>query len=303
MPKPIAPTKMSAMKTLYAAFEALIENNGELPRKELIEKITQKVAFENWELERYESNGQLKWLTIFLFYSIDCLKAGWITKNKGIWYITDQGRSAYKLGKEQLLEKAGIAYREWRTSNGKIKDTHTEETEDIDVTDTQIQQATIDELTAQANEGIGKYLDTIDEYIFQDLCAALIRVMGYHIDFIAPRGKDGGIDIVAYKDPLGFEKPRLKIQVKKRIETNKNNTDEIKILKSVLHKGEDIGIFITGSTFTKDARTFARLSDIHIKLIDRTDLIELWKSNYSRLTDAEKLLLPLQPIYFLGSND
>lgn len=303
MPKRPAPTKMSAMKTLYAAFEALIENNDELPRKELIEKITSKVIFEKWEEERYESNGQLKWLTIFLFYSIDCMKAGWITKNKGIWYITEEGKNAYKLGKEQLLEKAGIAYREWRSSNDKTKDSKTQETEDIDVTDTQIQQATIDELTAQANDGIGKYLDTIDEYKFQDLCAALIRVMGYHIDFIAPRGKDGGIDIVAYKDPLGFEKPRLKIQVKKRIETNKNNTDEIKILKSVLHKGEDIGIFITGSTFTKDARTFARLSDIHIKLIDRTDLIDLWKSNYHKFTDAEKSLLPLKPIYFLGSNE
>lgn len=300
MSKSPAPTKRSAMRTLYAAFDILIKNNNELPRKELIEKITQQVQFENWELERYESNGQLKWLTIFLFYSIDCIKAGWLVKNKGVWYLTPEGVAAYLLGAEKLLEEAGKAYREWKSNESKVA-IDTEKPEDhLNITDTQVQQATLDELAAQADEGIGNYLDAIDEYKFQDLCAALIEAMGYYIDFIAPKGKDGGIDIVAYKDPLGFERPRLKIQVKKRIESNKSTTDEIKILKSVLHKNEDIGIFITGSTFTRDARMFARQSDIHIRLIDRQDLIQLWRENYPKLSAQSKALLPLQAIYFLG---
>ena len=37
-------------------------------------------------------------------------------------------------------------------------------------------------------------------YEFQDLVAALLRAMGYYTPFIAPKGKDGGVDIIAYRD-------------------------------------------------------------------------------------------------------
>ncbi len=36
--------------------------------------------------------------------------------------------------------------------------------------------------------------------------------MGYHTPFISPKGKDGGIDIIAYQDALGINKPRIKVQ-------------------------------------------------------------------------------------------
>src|SRR5688500_4820558 len=108
----LAKTKRSAMKTLHTAFQVLIENGGELSRKALIEEMTKRVEFEPWETERYESNGQLKWLTVFVFYSIDCIKAGWLTKTKGTWYITPEGEQAYKLGPQKMLETASKAYRD-----------------------------------------------------------------------------------------------------------------------------------------------------------------------------------------------
>lgn len=304
MAKILAPTKMSAMKTLYAAFEALIENNDELPRKELIDKITSKVTFEKWEEERYESNGQLKWLTIFLFYSIDCMKAGWITKNKGIWYLTPEGKEAYKLGAEKLLDNAGKAYREWKANEDKnpLKKS-TKETDDVDIRDEQIQKATLDELEAQAKESIGNYLENIDEYKFQKICSVLLKAMGLYIEFVSPPGKDGGVDIIAYKDALGLEKPRIKVQVKKYKEQNKIDVKPIRELKGLLNVNEHAGIFITSSSFTKDAEIFARNSDIHIKLIDRESFIDLWQENYHKMNEEEKALLPLKSIYFLGSND
>jgi predicted Mrr-cat superfamily restriction endonuclease len=47
-------------------------------------------------------------------------------------------------------------------------------------------------------------------YEFQDLAAALLRGMGYYTPFVAPTGKDGGVDIIAYRDPLGTVSPRIK---------------------------------------------------------------------------------------------
>lgn len=306
MTKKIAPTKMSAMKTMYAAFEILINNNDELPRKELIEKMTEKLVFEDWETERYESNGQLKWLTIFLFYSIDCMKAGWLTKNKGTWYITPEGKEAYKLGAEKLLETAGKAYREWKANEDTItplKDVSKGGKVDVDIRDEQVQKATLDELEAQAKESIGNYLESIDEYKFQKICSVLLKAMGLYIEFVSPPGKDGGVDIIAYKDALGLEKPRIKVQVKKYKEQNKIDVKPIRELKGLLNVNEHAGIFITSSSFTKDAEIFARNSDIHIKLIDRASFIDLWQDNYNKMSEEEKALLPLQPIYFLGSND
>ena len=40
--------------------------------------------------------------------------------------------------------------------------------------------------------------------------------MGYYTPFVAPQGKDGGIDVIAYRDPLGTVSPRIKIQIKHR---------------------------------------------------------------------------------------
>ena len=38
--------------------------------------------------------------------------------------------------------------------------------------------------------------------------------MEYHTPFIYLKGKDGGLDIVAYSDLLGGSAPRVKVQLK-----------------------------------------------------------------------------------------
>ncbi len=58
-------------------------------------------------------------------------------------------------------------------------------------------------LESDAREGIRQFIASKSPYEFQDMVAALLRAMDYHTPFIAPKGKDGGIDIIAYLDPLG----------------------------------------------------------------------------------------------------
>jgi restriction system protein len=48
---------------------------------------------------------------------------------------------------------------------------------------------------------------------FADFIAHLLNTMGYRTR-VSPEGPDGGIDIVAHKDELGFEPPIIKVQVK-----------------------------------------------------------------------------------------
>ena len=120
--------------------------------------------------------------------------------------------------------------------------------------------------------------------------------MGYYTPFVAPKGKDGGVDIIAYRDPLGTVSPRIKVQVKHREQSA--NVQEIRQLMGLLQKDGDVGIFISSGGFTPDAKTTARSSHVHVELIDLPRFIELWQEFYSKLSDEDKSMLPLTPIFF-----
>jgi restriction system protein len=139
-------------------------------------------------------------------------------------------------------------------------------------------------------------------YDFQDLVAALLRAMKYHTPFISPKGKDGGLDIIAYNDPLGATTPRLKIQVKHRPDSY-IPVDDIRSLTGLLNKDGDIGLFVTSGSFSPEAQRSARESHRHIRLLDIDNFIELWQEFYDKLSDDDKNMLPLHSINFLGSND
>ena len=91
------------------------------------------------------------------------------------------------------------------------------------------------------------------------MVAALLRAMEYHTPFIAPKSKDGGIDIIAYLDPLGAKTPRIKVQVKHKPETA-IGASEVRALSGVLKAG-DIALFVTSGTYSADARNAASGND------------------------------------------
>lgn len=78
----LAPSKESAAKTLFATFKILKEAGGQLPSKEVIEKIRERVEFTEWEKQVYEKTGYVRWESILHFYTIDAVKAGFLRKNK-----------------------------------------------------------------------------------------------------------------------------------------------------------------------------------------------------------------------------
>lgn len=294
-----ADTKRSAIKSIYTAYLILKENGLELRRKDLLEKLENRLDFEEWEQDVYPSNNSPKWLTIFLFYTIDSVKAGFLLKQKGIWYLTPEGEKAMELGPEGLFLAANKGYWEWDAKREKGTGNNQEKEDGIDIE--KAPPPSIEELQEQAKEAIGAYIDKLKEFEYQHLCAVLLKAMGYYIDFEAKPGKDGGLDIVAFKDPLGYEKPYLKVQVKHYKLNSKVDVKDIRSLKGLLHAGEDIGVFICSGHFTRDAEIFARETNAQIKLINREDFIELWQEYYENLEEDDKKKLPLQPIYFIAT--
>ncbi len=301
MAKRVSQSKASATKTIMATFQILKEAGGELRGREVIDKIPHRVDLSDWEKERYEKTGYIRWESILHFYSIDCIKAGFLRKESGLWILTPEGEEAMKYGEEVLLESAMKAYKRWKNDNPK-EPIASDELEDVGRNEQQQQQALLQQYLDVASEGLLEFVKGKNPYEFQDLVGALLRAMGYFTPHIAKRGKDGGIDIIAYTDPLGTQEPRIKVQVK-----HKPNTpipvEDIRQLIGILSKPGDVGLFVTSGRFSPDAERSARESHKHIELIDFERFMSLWKEFYSKMNDEEKNLMPLQAIYFLGVNE
>lgn len=292
-----------AEKTIFAAFNILKDAGGEMRGKDVIDKIREIVSFDEYENHRLEKTGNIRWESVLRFFTIDCMKAGFLRKNKGTWILTDEGEKAIKLGKENLLKTATELYRQWDGNRKKetVKEDILEE-DFIEVNTNQAQEAILNQYEEEAYNGIRNFVINKNPYEFQDLVAGLLKAMGYFISEVAQRGPDGGIDIIAFTDALGTKQPRIIVQVKHRPYDNVSS-DEVQKLAGTLKRNTDVGIFVTSGTFSKPAVKEARESREHIELIDFNRFTSLWQEYYPKMNDEQKNLLPLHPVYFLGSNE
>ena len=291
-------TKACATKTLYAVMKEMSRRGGSMPAKELYPFVNENVELTEWEKEPAGKMKYIRWTNSFQFYSIDYQKAGFIVKKSGNWYLTPEGEAILKKSPEEVMNIANAAYHEWRRLNPKDESTEEEPTDETAEKDNAMN---LDLLESDAREGIRKFIVSKSPYEFQDMVAALLRAMGYHTPFIAPKGKDGGIDITAYLDPLGAQTPRIKVQVKHKPETAIGASD-IRALLGVLRAG-DIALFVTSGTFSPDAKNTGTSSHEFIRLIDGDEFIDMWLEFYDKMTDDDKNMLPLKRISFLGNNE
>lgn len=127
---------------------------------------------------------------------------------------------------------------------------------------------------------------------FTDLIANLLNTLGYRTR-ISPEGPDGGIDIIAHRDELGFEPPIIKVQVK----SSEGNVGD-PVVSALYGKvgANEYGLLITLGKFTNQASNFAK-SKSNLRLIDGEELIELILSHYDQLDSRYKGLLPLKKVY------
>lgn len=291
-------SKACATKTLYAVMKEISRRGGSIPVKDIYPFVNMNVSLSDWEREPAGKMQYIRWTNSFQFYSIDYQKAGFIVKKNGFWYITPEGEKALKKSPEEVMNMARAAYVEWKK---KREIEEGPEEEPTDETAEKDNSMNLDLLESDAREGIRRYIISKSPYEFQDMVAALLRAMEYHTPFIAPKGKDGGIDIIAYLDPLGAKTPRIKVQVKHKPDTA-IGASEVRALSGVLKTG-DIALFVTSGTYSTDAKNAASSSDKFIRLIDGNDFIEMWQEYYHKMSDEDKNMLPLKRISFLGNNE
>ena len=291
----------TSAKTMFAALTILSKNGGSMPIRVLMQEIEKSVELSEWEKEILENTGNIRWQSNMHFTSVDYVRAGFLIKKKGTWTITPEGEDALKLGPEKLRDLAWQRYNAWYRSKeptSEVKPVEHPEEDNDPAKETMIELETLEE---RAANGIREYLKSKNPYEFQDLVASLLKAMGYYIQSVAPRGKDGGIDIVAYTDPLGAKTPRIKVQVKHKPDTATGAAD-VRALLGILKAG-DIALFVTSGTYSTEAKHAASSGDKFIRLIDGDEFIEMWQEYYDKMSDEDKNMLPLKRIAFLGNNE
>lgn len=132
----------------------------------------------------------------------------------------------------------------------------------------------------------------LDPYQFEHFVAHLLERMGYHTRATQQSG-DGGIDIIASKDELGFEKPIIKVQCKQKLSSTGH--PEVAQLYGHIDK-EEHGLFVTLGNYTAQALTFER-SKPNLRLIDGSTLVDLLFNHYESFEPSYQTLLPLKRTY------
>lgn len=283
---------------LREAFKFLMDKPEGARAADVLKALGERVAMSDFERGEYPSTpGSPRWEKIFRFASIATVKAGWLAKSKGVWSLTDEGRRAYEkyADPEKFYRTADHIYREWRSSRPEPvgEPDLEEEVEHIRVTHEQAME--------DAWSEVSDFLRGMDPYDFQDLVAELLKAMGYHVSWVAPRGKDAGVDIIAHTDPLGANPPRIKVQVKRTEDAAK--VESVRAFMSKLGD-DDLGIFVCRGGFTKDAADEAREQEKRkVTLIDEERLFDLWVEHYEELTQDARQRMPLRPIYFLAPEE
>lgn len=281
---------------LRRLFEILMVQPDGMQARDALAALASSVQMTPYEAGSYESGGR-RFDKIIRFATVDCVKAGWLQKQKGRWTITEEGRDAYHtlVDPEAFYRRALELYRKWKQARDDGDGTgDVEGDEEVEKT----AAVTLEEAQEASWGEIRSYVHAMNPYDFQDLVGALLRGLGYHIAWTAPPGKDGGVDLVATPDPLGMGSPRIKVQVKRQVASV-----DVNGLRSFLATlgTDDVGLFVCLGGFTKDADYEARQQTTRrITLIDIERLYDLWVEHYPRLPDEDRRRLPLQAVYFLA---
>lgn len=133
------------------------------------------------------------------------------------------------------------------------------------------------------------------------LVDAILIAQGY-VTQRAPAGADRGVDIIAGRGPLGFDPPRLCVQVKSS--DSPVDVSVLRELQGVLKNfGAQQGLLVSWGGFKTSVLNEARQLFFEIRLWDAGDLVHELIANYNQLSSDIQAELPLKPVWILVPED
>lgn len=126
---------------------------------------------------------------------------------------------------------------------------------------------------------------------FEEFTAALLRALGYQAR-VTQYSQDGGVDVIAHRDPLGVEPPLIKVQCKHH--TGTIGSPEVQQLIGTQGLGE-LSLFVTLGSYTRDALAIERQRP-GLRLLTGEDLVTMVLDNYDKLPQRWRAEIPLASV-------
>ncbi len=130
-----------------------------------------------------------------------------------------------------------------------------------------------------------------------DLINAILEAQGY-VTEVSPPGPDGGVDIIAGQGAMGFDPPRLLVQVK-----SGDAQQDVKVLRELRGVMQDFraeqGLFVAWGGFKRTVLAEAKKNFFELRLWDASDVVENVLRYYDKFSEELKTDLPLKRIWVL----
>lgn len=126
---------------------------------------------------------------------------------------------------------------------------------------------------------------------FEEFTADLLRAMGYEAR-TTTYSQDGGVDVIAHRDPLGVEPPLIKVQCK-HMTTTIGAPDVQQLIGT--QAPNELSLFVTLGSYSRDALSIERVRQ-GLRLINGEELVDLALRNYESLSARWRTKVPLRPV-------
>lgn len=240
--------------------------------KEVYEWIAEHHSVPRSDLEETTKGGQPKFENKVGWARFYLAKAGLIdTEQRGVWVLTDQGRKtslnhdqAYRLFKnvrDSFPKSASPAQRHGQNAASPNEEESAPD-EKIYLNQDEIQEQLVTTLQSLSDKG------------FEELCARLLRHIGFeNVNVTGQRG-DQGVDGEGHLMINRFVRTKVMFQCKRY--QGSVGPDKIRDFRGAIQGRAERGIFLTTGTFTKGAREeAARENAVAIELVDIDRLLDL----------------------------
>ena len=264
----------------------VLKENGEMSRQEAVEAVVQKVGLTPEQLaevqvsdSKSKARARVGWASSYLRV------AGALSgPRRGYFALGPNAETLLNLGRP--IKRADLTgFKEWmeheaNKAQQSIANSESEETNDLeDDTPEDLIDRGIKRLRTQLISDLLEQVKGITPAAFEGLVLQVLAKMGYGGGDIkqiqgVPRGPDGGIDGKINEDKLGLD--QIYIQAKRYSENSVGRPTIQSFVGAISGGGCKKGVFVTSSTFTSEAKSFAvGLTDVRLVLIDGVRLAKL----------------------------
>ena len=165
--------------------------------------------------------------------------------------------------------------------------------------DVEVDEQLNPDLLQLAQDGISDFIGRkFKGHRMEDLVAEVLEAQGFEVRRNTSKGRDGGVDILAGKGPMGLDEPLLAVQVKSG--DSPIDSNDYSRLKGVLPDfGATHGLFVSWGGFNNAVEKDAKKDFFKIRLWNAEDLVREIQDVYPNLPKTIQAELPMKQIWVL----